>query len=276
LPPPCAACALGRPGAARAAATSPTAARCYRRVPGAVISRRSPALFGPNRLPPRPEDAGAVRPYGRSSPARSRRGCPSSCSTASAAPMPCTHEKRFLDDEFRHRSSYQLPHGRVAGARGCWECDPPQRVPGPSTQPRPKDVEVYDDNNTADIVMKHGQRESAEVVAWTDKCIAEFGLRAQTQQEELEKQNAPQPPIGRMSEAQRQAVFDQGLLNDVGTCRWLKGRALEAMGQKAEAKAAYDAATKLTYARTWDEGGWFWSPAQAASDRLRGVVSTQP
>jgi hypothetical protein len=35
-----------------------------------------------------------------------------------------------------------------------------------------------------------------------------------------------------------------------------------------EAKAAYEGAITLPYARCWDPKGWFWSPSQVAKENL--------
>jgi hypothetical protein len=58
-------------------------------------------------------------------------------------------------------------------------------------------------------------------------------------------------------------------LNDVGTCWFIRGRSLEKMRRNSEAKTAYGAAAKYTYARCWDpDGQAYWSPAEAAAERL--------
>jgi hypothetical protein len=50
---------------------------------------------------------------------------------------------------------------------------------------------------------------------------------------------------------------------------FIKGKALEQLKQREAAIAAYKAAATLTYARAWDPTGpWFWSPAEAAAERL--------
>jgi tetratricopeptide (TPR) repeat protein len=100
-----------------------------------------------------------------------------------------------------------------------------------------------------------------------DECIGEFRGAAKRAQEKLEKERAviPAKPT---TEEQKQKIFENGLLNDVATCYFIKGRAAEKLGRKEDAKKAYEEARKLTYARTWDAQGWFWSPAESAADRL--------
>ncbi len=50
---------------------------------------------------------------------------------------------------------------------------------------------------------------------------------------------------------------------------FIKGKAHEGLKEKDAAIAAYKAAATLTHARAWDPAGrWFWSPAEAATERL--------
>jgi hypothetical protein len=101
-----------------------------------------------------------------------------------------------------------------------------------------------------------------------DKCIDEFLGAAKRIQAKLEAEKAT-IPTGAVSEEQKKRIFDNGVLNDVATCYFIKGRALEKSGRKEDAKKAYEAVKKLSYGRCWDPGGWFWSPAETAADRLR-------
>ena len=105
-------------------------------------------------------------------------------------------------------------------------------------------------------------------IAKADECIEEFRGAADREQTQLEKDRVPLPPKGSVSEQEKKVIFARGLLNDVATCFYVKGRSAEKLGRKEEAKQAYLAASKYTYARTWDPNGWFWSPAEAASDHL--------
>jgi hypothetical protein len=58
-------------------------------------------------------------------------------------------------------------------------------------------------------------------------------------------------------------------LNDVGTCYFIAGKALDDKGDKKGAVAAYKfLVDKLAFAQCWDPGGWFWKPADAAKKRL--------
>jgi tetratricopeptide (TPR) repeat protein len=103
-----------------------------------------------------------------------------------------------------------------------------------------------------------------------DECIDEFRGAARRLQEKLEKDKATLP-TGTVDEQQKQKIFSNGLLNDVGTCYFIKGKAAEKLGRKDDAMHAYEEAKKLTYARTWDPNGWFWSPSEGAADRLDAI-----
>lgn len=101
-------------------------------------------------------------------------------------------------------------------------------------------------------------------------CIAEFEGAAEREELKLEQENAPLPPTGRVADQEREVIWRRGPLNAVGTCFYVKGRSLEALGQKQGAIPAYKEATRYTYARCWDpRTKLFWSPAEAAIDRLR-------
>lgn len=111
-----------------------------------------------------------------------------------------------------------------------------------------------------------GQYNSAIRIA--DDCIKGFQKKADRQQAELESKNVPIPATGMVSEAEKEVLADWGLLNDVATCFYIKGQAWEKLGLKEDAIQAYQAVLKYTYARCWNPAGWFWSPAEAAAERI--------
>ena len=72
-------------------------------------------------------------------------------------------------------------------------------------------------------------------------------------------------PLGKVAPEDRERIFANGLLNDVATCLWIKGRSHEELGRLAEARQAYEQATHLTHGRCWNEDEeLFWSPAEKA------------
>jgi len=113
-----------------------------------------------------------------------------------------------------------------------------------------------------------------------DTCITQFHLKAERDQAALAQRREPEPPTGAVSDPDKQKIFSRGVLNDVAAAYVVKGRASEALVAKpvakdakkvdypALARTAYIEAKKLTYARVWDVKGFFWSPAEAAGDRL--------
>jgi hypothetical protein len=104
------------------------------------------------------------------------------------------------------------------------------------------------------------------------ECIDEFDTAASHEQAELEKAKAPLPPKGRVPERERQRIFERGLLNDVATCYYIAGRAHESLRHNQLARDAYQRAASYTYARTWDPAtSSFWSPAEVAARRLKGL-----
>jgi hypothetical protein len=84
-------------------------------------------------------------------------------------------------------------------------------------------------------------------------------------QKKLEDKDIPEPPTGSVDEETKQQILARNYLNGTATCYWIKGRALEALDQAGEAKAAYSEAQRFTHARTWnEEEKTFWSPAKAS------------
>jgi tetratricopeptide (TPR) repeat protein len=107
-----------------------------------------------------------------------------------------------------------------------------------------------------------------QAISTAQKCINEFKGSADREQNELASSKTPLPPKGSVSEEVKKSIWARGLLNDVATCYFIKGRSEEYLGRLDEAKKSYQEASKYTYSRCWDPKGWFWSPAEAAQDRL--------
>jgi tetratricopeptide (TPR) repeat protein len=110
-----------------------------------------------------------------------------------------------------------------------------------------------------------------EAISYAQECIDQFMSNAEKKQLQLEKENAMLPPTGTVTEQEKQNIYALGLLNDVATCYFIKGKCEEAIGYKEDAIKSYSAASKYTYARCWDPKGWFWSPSEAALDRLNVI-----
>ncbi len=107
-----------------------------------------------------------------------------------------------------------------------------------------------------------------DAIKKAEECIDEFEPTALRQQKELEESKISLPPVGKVEKTQEDVIFSRGLLNDVATCWFIKGRSLEKLKRTEEAIHAYKKAEGYTYARTWDTN-WegFWSPSKTAKDR---------
>jgi hypothetical protein len=100
-----------------------------------------------------------------------------------------------------------------------------------------------------------------EAEAYAAKCQELYKAKAVEMQKSL---TAP------ADTADKEKVHSYYALNDVGTCCFIQGKALEAEGKKKEAAAAYKfLAESLPFAQCWDTKGWFWKPADAARERLK-------
>jgi hypothetical protein len=100
--------------------------------------------------------------------------------------------------------------------------------------------------------------------------INKFHVQATQLQEKLQKEKADLP-TGAVSDEAKAKINENGVLNNVAACYFIKGDAADKLGRTEEARKAYAEAKKLTYARVWDPQGWFWSPADAASDKLSAL-----
>ena len=71
---------------------------------------------------------------------------------------------------------------------------------------------------------------------------------------------------------EKEEVFKQWALNDVGTCYFIQGQVLEKQGKTKEAVASYKfLVDNLAFAQCWDPKGWFWEPAAASAGRTKAL-----
>ena len=121
------------------------------------------------------------------------------------------------------------------------------------------------------------KKDYEKAIAFSNECIDNFAKAAARIQKELDSLNVPPPPTGAVSDAEKDRIFKRGLLNDVATAYWIKGRSAEYLYRKGGAKKgeykklaeeAYKEACNYKHGRTWNPKGWFWSPCESASDRL--------
>lgn len=121
------------------------------------------------------------------------------------------------------------------------------------------------------------KKDYEKAISFANECIDNFGKAAYRIQQELDSLKVTLPPTGSVSPAEKDKIFKRGLLNDVATACWIKGRSAEYLYRKADSKKeeykkmtlnAYKETCKYKHGRTWDPKGWFWSPCEAANDRL--------
>jgi len=138
---------------------------------------------------------------------------------------------------------------------------------------------------TRDAWSAFDRRDFLAAAAAAERVTDEYGKAAEREETRLHDSNDPMPPTGKVWPYKVGKVFSRGLLNDVAASHWIAGQSFEAVGQACKAKAAYAAASRLTYARVWDPQwwplrgwspfGWFWSPAEMAQDRSETVTCLQ-
>jgi hypothetical protein len=101
-------------------------------------------------------------------------------------------------------------------------------------------------------------KDYAAVDAYTGKCIEMFQAQA------LEMQKGLTEPA-----KDKEEIFKYWALNDVGTCYYVKAKALDDQKKTKEALEAYKyLADNLSFAQCYDPKGWFWKPADAAKKRV--------
>jgi len=97
------------------------------------------------------------------------------------------------------------------------------------------------------------------VKIFTSKCVTMYETEAFDMQKNLTGYPGPE----------KEEIFEYKILNDVGTCLYIRGEAYRKQEKFDEAKASFQELMKsYKYAQCWDEGGWFWKPAMEAKKRL--------
>ena len=139
-----------------------------------------------------------------------------------------------------------------------------QPAPDPcvSTDGRRSDNEVWTTNSWGFF----NRRDYQGAVANAGACIDNWSSAA-TQIQARMGSNCPIE--GAATAEQQTAIHRNGVLNDVATNYWILGRSHQALGNRAEARAAYASCAALPCARTWDPRGWFWNPATDCANRAR-------
>ncbi|MEI6491034.1 MAG: beta-glucanase precursor [Verrucomicrobiota bacterium] len=123
----------------------------------------------------------------------------------------------------------------------------------------------FGDFNSATLTSKAWKaseaKDFASAVGYAAKCIETHGAKA------VEQQKALTAPL-----TEKEQIFAQWALNDVGTCYFIQGQVLEKQGKTKEAIASYKyLVDNLAFAQCWDTKGWFWKPAGAAAGRIKAL-----
>ena len=119
----------------------------------------------------------------------------------------------------------------------------------------------FGDSKSSTLTTKAWQaldaKNYAEVIGYANKCIDLYKTQAVQMQGTLK------------AAADKDSANQYWALNDVGTCYFILGKALDDQGDKKGATAAYKSLVDtLSFAQCWDPKGWFWAPADAARKRL--------
>ncbi len=122
----------------------------------------------------------------------------------------------------------------------------------------------------------YNAKDYAKAIEAADECIDSFAVKAAKEEEVLRSRRVPAPVTGNATAQEKHDIFARGVLNDIGAAYFVKGRSAEFLAKKKPqykpaAKAAYAKCVTLSYARTWDNQGWFWSTAEACQERLDGL-----
>lgn len=125
----------------------------------------------------------------------------------------------------------------------------------------------FGDHSSSTITTKAWEALNAsqheDAIGYARKCIELYQTKAEEMQKAL---TAPVPADN------KEEVFKQWALNDVGTCLFILGQALEKQNKGSEAITAYKKLVeKVSFAQTWDTKGWFWKPADAAKARIKAL-----
>jgi hypothetical protein len=121
------------------------------------------------------------------------------------------------------------------------------------------------------------QEKYQEAIKFADKCIDQFGKQADITQAAFVESKEPLPRTGKVSEAEKARIFSRGILNDVATAYFIKGRSAEYLYKKGGpqsslyrgmAEQAYKTTCQYKHGRAWNpKKREFWSPCEAATYR---------
>lgn len=151
-----------------------------------------------------------------------------------------------------------------------------------------KDEETSSEACTASAWDLYNRKDYSGAAKKARSCVYFFQGKANAQEKEMDGKTVP--PIGEVSETEKQNIVKRGQLNDVATCYFIVGssyerlylRKVESGSKKNEedknaAVEAYKAACAYKYARTMETNKKsFWSPAEESSYALQRLGSQCP
>ena len=139
-------------------------------------------------------------------------------------------------------------------------------------------VSLFSEEQTVtDAWTAYNNKNYELAIKYANECIELFSRDAEIIQNNLIANKARVPPVGTVSTSDKTWIFNLGLLNDVATALFIKGRSAEYLyfnnknlntKYKMIAENAYNELKKYQYGRTWDPKGWFWSPYDTAMKRI--------
>lgn len=121
----------------------------------------------------------------------------------------------------------------------------------------------FGDNSSAFLVGQAwkalADKDLEAVNTYVNHCLEMYEVKAQEMQDSLTE----------YPWESKEKIFSYWALNDVGTALFIKGEAYRNAGDMEEARKAYKKLVdNFYYAQTWDEGEFFWKPAEAAQQKL--------
>ena len=103
------------------------------------------------------------------------------------------------------------------------------------------------------------EKDTDSVIAYVDKVLELYGEEAKAMQESMTE----------YAWESKEGIFAKWALNDVGTSLYIKGEAFKKVGENEKAQEAYQLLVEdYFYAQCWNQGGWFWKPAESAQQAL--------
>ena len=120
-------------------------------------------------------------------------------------------------------------------------------------------------------------RNYQRAISDADDSINSFGSQASTIQDDAVSTNAKMPAVGKTDQGGHDYIDNTfGLLNDVSACVYVRAVSHETRGDCTAARQDYSILVKYTYARIWNNKGFYWAPSVAADIWLKHGTSKCP